>query len=88
MAFAQKACLQEWGFNQSLEIARLISKRLKIRLDFRNINWIENTKPQSELSTSQRIKNVKNAFVLKKSFSAKHIAVLNDVMIDDNGKYD
>lgn len=72
--------LQARGFNQALEIAKPIAKQFGIPLDFQCIERVKNTKPQTELPAKKRLKNVKNAFSIKTPISAKHIAILDDVM--------
>ncbi|WP_308192449.1 ComF family protein [Coxiella burnetii] len=44
------------------------------------IERIKNTQPQTELLAKKRLRNVKNAFALTKSISAKHVAILDDVI--------
>lgn len=72
--------LQERGFNQSLEIARPISKGLKIPLLSHACYRIKATKAQSELPAKKRYDNVKNAFSIKNVLEKKHIAILDDVV--------
>lgn len=72
--------LQERGFNQALEIAKPISKKLNIPIDKKNCMRIRHTEAQSSLSQSDRLKNMTNAFELKKPLKYKHIALIDDVM--------
>ena len=72
--------LCERGFNQSLEITRPISKKLKIPIDFKSCYRTENTKAQTQISCKERQKNLINAFAVKRDFHAKHIAIIDDVM--------
>jgi ComF family protein len=72
--------LRERGFNQALEIAKPISKKLKIPIDKKSCYRIRHTAAQSGLSQSDRLKNLANAFEMKKPLIAKHIALIDDVM--------
>lgn len=68
------------GFNQSLEIARTVSKQLQLPLDFSSCKRIKNTTQQTSLSAKQRRNNMKRAFAVVKPLKAKHVAILDDVM--------
>ena len=72
--------LKQRGFNQSAMIARHISKKLKI--PYKN-NYLVRHKysvPQIELSASQRLTAVKNAFRIKHKQRYRHIALVDDVV--------
>lgn len=71
---------RERGFNQSIEIARTVSTNLSIPLDFFSCRRTRNTSHQTDLPAKQRIKNMRNAFSLRKPVPATHIAILDDVM--------
>lgn len=71
---------RERGFNQSLEIAKNLSKRLKIPVDTKSCVRNRHTPHQFNLSAKQRHKNVSNAFSVKQAINAQHIAILDDVM--------
>ena len=75
-----KKRLNERGFNQAIELARPISKKLNIRIDYKCCKRIKNTAPQSTLPAKQRPINVKNAFITKRNLDNQHIALLDDVM--------
>jgi len=72
--------LQERGFNQSLEIARIISKRLKIKVNSQAVSRIKQSPPQASLPLKERVKNMKGAFTCNEDFSELRIALLDDVM--------
>lgn len=76
--------LSERGFNQALEIAKPIGKHFQIPIDTRSCIRIKNTQAQSSLPASKRKHNLKNAFGLSHAISAKHIAILDDVMTTGN----
>lgn len=75
-----KKRLQERGFNQALEIAKPISKKLKISIDKKSCYRIRHTTAQSGLSQSDRLKNLTNAFEIKKNITANHVALIDDVI--------
>ncbi|WP_054775018.1 ComF family protein [Methylogaea oryzae] len=70
----------ERGFNQSLELARLLSQRLGIPLDARHCRRIRTTPPQSRLTALQRRRNLRGAFHIKGAIQADHIAILDDIV--------
>lgn len=76
--------LKERGFNQALEIARPISKRLRIPIDKYNCLRIKNTVAQSSLKLKERKQNVKKAFFIKKSLNVQYVAIIDDVMTTGN----
>ena len=57
--------IRERGFNQSLILAREVSKRLGNELDFLSLRRIRYTSPQTGLKRQERRKNVRNAFEFK-----------------------
>jgi len=71
---------RERGFNQAIEIARPISKALKIPLGLNQCVRIRKTTAQSELPARQRAKNIKRAFEVRMKIPANHIAILDDVV--------
>ncbi len=70
----------ERGFNQSIEIARTVSRKLEVPLDLTSCRRNRNTAHQTNLPAKQRKKNMKNAFSVREPFSAGHVAILDDVM--------
>ena len=75
-----KKRLRERGFNQSLELARIVSEQLQIPLDYTLCQRKKSTPFQSGLSAKQRQQNLKNAFHLKKTHAYKHVAIFDDVV--------
>jgi len=71
--------LRERGFNQSLELARPISQRLKLPLDTHSCRRLRNTPPQAELPARQRHSNLKGAFAVRQKLEGR-IAIIDDVM--------
>ncbi len=72
--------LRERGFNQALELARPIAKRLKIGIDHKCCLRIRRTAPQTELDARQRRVNVRRAFRLTRTLPVRHVAIVDDVM--------
>ncbi|RLB75744.1 MAG: ComF family protein [Deltaproteobacteria bacterium] len=56
--------LRERGFNQSLLLARFLSKEIGGDLDFLSLRRTRFTPPQTMLNREQRLKNLKGAFEL------------------------
>lgn len=71
---------RERGFNQSIEIARVVARRLKIPLDLSSCHRQHNTIRQTELSGKQRRANLRNAFLVNHHLSIRHVAIIDDVM--------
>lgn len=76
------ARLRERGFNQSLLLARQISRRQDIPLLANTCERIRNTPPQSSLPWKERDKNMRQAFACKPGADVrgKHVAIVDDVM--------
>lgn len=72
--------LRQRGYNQSLEIARVVSKNLSIPIDRKLCKRIKNTKPQSDLDANKRQGNIKDAFQVNQKHQYKHIALFDDVV--------
>lgn len=75
--------LRARGYNQALEIARIVSRQLAIPLRITGIERTRPTTPQSALkSHADRRRNVHDAFRLRPGFvrQSAHIAILDDVM--------
>jgi ComF family protein len=72
--------VKERGFNQSLEVAKVMAKKHDIALDSISCRRIKNTPPQASLAPKERVSNMKNAFDCTTDFSGQHIALVDDVM--------
>ena len=72
------------GFNQALEIARPLSKRLEIPLRPRLAIRALETQAQSGVAPEQRRRNIRNAFIVSPDALAmvrgQHIGIVDDVM--------
>lgn len=73
--------LKQRGFNQSLLLARRVSQALSIPLDFKSLQRIRHTLPQTELSGPERKKNIRGAFEVKETggISGKRLLLVDDV---------
>ncbi len=72
--------LKQRGFNQALEIAKILSKNCKEKLDFKSVQRQTLTPPQASLPLKQRVKNIKGAFKVNSDLAGKKIAIVDDVM--------
>ena len=72
--------MRERGFNQALELAKLIASELNIPLDYTLCIRNKATPFQSGLSAKQRKQNLKNAFKVTKMNAYKHVAIFDDVV--------
>lgn len=68
------------GFNQALEIARPLARYFNVPLAADICERHLDTAPQSELPAKRRAANIRNAFRLRGPLTAKHIAIVDDVM--------
>jgi ComF family protein len=71
--------LRERGFNQSLELARLLAERLALPVDYQCCARLRLTPPQAGLVRKARIRNVKGAFEVNGRVYG-HVAIIDDVM--------
>lgn len=72
--------LRARGFNQSLLLARCVASRTGADLDFLSLRRTRFTKPQTELSSEERKKNVRKAFEVVKPEAVKGRTIL---LVDD-----
>jgi len=72
--------LKQRGFNQAVEIARILARSLDLPLDIHSCSRIRPTPEQSGLAAKQRKTNIKGAFQVRGAIKGKHIAILDDVM--------
>ncbi len=72
---------QQRGFNQALELARPIGRRLGIPLDYRTCVRLRNTGPQTGLQKVHRQQNLRGAFALARPLGmVRHLALVDDVI--------
>jgi ComF family protein len=68
------------GYNQSLEIARTISSRIAVPLEYKSCKRVRNTLPQFDLKPAERRTNIKGAFSLYGSELSGSIAIVDDIV--------
>lgn len=68
------------GFNQALEIARPLARYFGVPLAAGLCERRLDTVPQSELPAKRRASNVRNAFRFRGPFTARSVAIVDDVM--------
>lgn len=68
------------GFNQSLEIARFVSRRLAIPLDPGQCRRVRQTASQSDLNARERRRNLHGAFAVQGDWGGRRVAIIDDVM--------
>lgn len=73
--------LKERGFNQSEEIAKILSQNLTIPFLANTLVRTKYTKPQFNLKSQERLENIKNAFAVKnpQKLINKKILLIDDV---------
>ena len=71
---------RERGYNQALEIARVIGARTGVPLLCRGLSRVRATPPQAALPWTERAKNVRGAFACDIDLSGLAIALVDDVM--------
>lgn len=71
------ARIKERGFNQALEIAKVLGKE---KLDYKSAERQKLTPPQASLPLKARVKNIKGAFKVNADLTGKRIAIVDDVM--------
>jgi ComF family protein len=72
--------LRSRGFNQSREIADVISRRLGIPVNNQLCRRTKKTSAQKSLSATERKANLRGAFAVVGPVLGKHIAIVDDVM--------
>lgn len=72
--------LRERGFNQALELAKIVARKLDIPLLPHGAERIRATAPQVGLPWKERTGNLRGAFACSLDLHGKHVAILDDVM--------
>lgn len=72
--------LKQRGFNQALEIAKIVGRALAIRVDSTNCERVRATPAQVGLKREERLKNMRGAFRCTTDVAGQRIAVIDDVM--------
>jgi ComF family protein len=72
--------LKERGFNQAVEIGRILAARLGVPLEARLAKRTRATPPQANLAFKERHRNVRGVFACEPLLAGKRVALLDDVM--------
>lgn len=74
------ARIADRGFNQAVEIARVVAERSGIAIASRVVQRVRNTLPQTDLPHDARAANVRGAFACTGTVVGMALAVIDDVM--------
>lgn len=72
--------LRQRGYDQALELARPLARRLQLPLLPDALRRVRITAPQSELDASGRRRNLRGAFTAAGTALPAHVALIDDVM--------
>lgn len=72
--------MRQRGYNQSIEIVRVIAKKLNIPIEYNAVIRQRSTSAQTGLNVAQRKNNIKGAFSLVSEIKEKHVLIIDDVM--------
>ena len=72
--------LRQRGFNQALELARPLARKLKLPIDDGCCRRVKATLPQTKLVAHQRARNLQQAFAVVKAVPYEHVAIVDDVV--------
>ena len=75
-----KARLRQRGFNQSIEIVRVVAKKLDIPIEYDAVKRQRSTVTQTGLNAKQRQQNIRGAFRVTAEINVKHVLIVDDVM--------
>lgn len=72
--------LRSRGYNQAMELARHLGRRLSIPVRHDVLQRVKKTRPQTDLDAAARAANIRGAFHVRRVPSQRHVAVVDDVM--------
>ncbi|MCL2523152.1 MAG: ComF family protein [Betaproteobacteria bacterium] len=72
--------LRDRGFNQALEIARVLARRRRLPLIAKGLRRLRPTAPQADLDQRQRQRNVRGAFACDIDLAGRSVILVDDVM--------
>ncbi len=75
-----KSRLKMRGFNQSIEISRVLAKKLAIPIENKAVIRHRSTAAHAGLNARQRRVNIKGAFSVAYDMKYKHVLIVDDVM--------
>jgi ComF family protein len=71
---------RERGFNQARELALPVCKTLDLTLRSDLVTRHRETREQAGLDRNERLKNTQRAFALSAPLTARHVAIIDDVV--------
>ncbi len=74
------ARLRTRGFNQALEIAKVVGREAGVPVDIAGLARIRDTRPQPGLGARARRRNLQGAFKCRLRFAGEHVGVVDDVL--------
>jgi ComF family protein len=72
--------LRQRGYNQSLEVARVLGRELGVAVVRDGVERIVATPPQLSLARAQRLENVRDIFRPRQPLRARHLVIIDDVV--------
>jgi ComF family protein len=72
--------LRERGYNQSLELAKVVGAARGVPVDPGCCARVRATPPQVALDQKERLRNLRGAFQAREVLSGRHLAILDDVV--------
>lgn len=75
--------LKQRGFNQTILLAKLLSKKIQLPYDIDSCQKIINTTPQAHLTGNQRTNNMHKAFYTK-PMPYSHVLIIDDLLTTGN----
>jgi ComF family protein len=75
-----QASLRARGFNQALEVAKVVARATGSRVDLDAVIKVRDTAPQPSLGGRARRRNLRGAFECRRDFSGLRVVVVDDVL--------
>jgi ComF family protein len=74
------ARLRERGFNQALELAKVVARATGARLEFAALAKLRETAAQASLGPRERRRNLRGAFACRRELHGAAVAIVDDVL--------
>jgi ComF family protein len=74
------ARLRERGFNQALELAKVVARATGARLEFAALAKLRETAAQASLGPRERRRNLRGAFACRRELQGAPVAIVDDVL--------
>jgi len=75
-----KKRLRQRGFNQSIELARALSKKTGWPMELKAVERVRDTSAQTGLDAKARRKNIRGAFTVVEPLAQKQVLIIDDVV--------